>query len=154
MPKSSSLLAIIIFLVVLVLIGLSVASRYRKPLSGLVDGRLHPCPPKPNCICSEYAGQSPYRAIEFSTQPEEAWEKAVQAIGSLQGKVLEERDNYLHAVFTSRVFRFVDDLELRMDEQERVIHYRSASRTGYSDLGVNRKRVETLLSFFAKHESN
>lgn len=56
--------------------------------------------------------------------------------------------DYLHAVFTSRIFRFKDDLELRMDRENRIIHLRSASRTGYSDFGVNRKRAEQFRNFF------
>jgi uncharacterized protein (DUF1499 family) len=51
---------------------------------------------------------------------------------------------YLHAEVKSRVFRFVDDLELLLDPASGVVGIRSASRVGYSDLGVNRRRVETL----------
>ena len=48
------------------------------------------------------------------------------------------------------MFRFVDDLECRLDAENRVIHVRSASRVGYSDLGVNRKRVERLRARFGQ----
>jgi uncharacterized protein (DUF1499 family) len=42
------------------------------------------------------------------------------------------------------IFRFVDDLTLHLTPSNGIIHLRSASRTGYSDLGVNRRRVENL----------
>ena len=53
-------------------------------------------------------------------------------------------DTYLKAECTTMVFRFVDDLELLVDTDEEVIHVRSASRIGTWDLGVNRRRVESL----------
>jgi uncharacterized protein (DUF1499 family) len=43
---------------------------------------------------------------------------------------------------------FVDDVEFFLDEGANVIHVRSASRLGQSDLGVNRKRVETIRAKF------
>jgi uncharacterized protein (DUF1499 family) len=64
------------------------------------------------------------------------------------GKIQEERDGYLWAMFTSRVFRFVDDVEFRMVPTDGLIHVRSGSRVGYSDLGVNRRRVEKLRARF------
>jgi uncharacterized protein (DUF1499 family) len=58
--------------------------------------------------------------------------------------VITVSDSYLHAEFTSAIFRFVDDLEFLVDDTAKVIHVRSASRLGTSDLGVNRKRVEEI----------
>ena len=58
--------------------------------------------------------------------------------------VITVSDSYLHAEFTSAVFRFIDDLEFLVDDTAKVIHVRSASRLGTSDLGVNRKRVEEI----------
>lgn len=60
-------------------------------------------------------------------------------------------DHYLAATFTSAIFRFVDDLELRIDPRQEVIHIRSASRVGRRDGGVNRRRVE---KFKAQFEAN
>jgi len=58
--------------------------------------------------------------------------------------VVEDTGSYLHAEARSRVFRFVDDVEFVLDPGARVIQVRSASRVGYSDFGVNRRRVERL----------
>jgi uncharacterized protein (DUF1499 family) len=64
------------------------------------------------------------------------------------GKIQEEHDGYLWTTFTSRLFRFVDDVEFRIVSSEGLIHVRSGSRMGYSDLGVNRRRVEKLRTIF------
>jgi uncharacterized protein (DUF1499 family) len=58
--------------------------------------------------------------------------------------VVEETDNYIRAESTSRVFHFVDDVEFYFPPDEQVIHVRSASRVGESDLGVNRRRIEQI----------
>ncbi len=58
-------------------------------------------------------------------------------------RVVSASDDYLHAEERSRLFRFVDDLELLAAPDGELI-VRSASRVGRSDLGVNRRRVERL----------
>lgn len=72
--------------------------------------------------------------------------QAVLAAGNATFVV--EEDTYWHLEFRSRIFRFVDDVEFLFDPQDRLIHVRSASRVGHSDLGVNRKRVEKIRSLF------
>ena len=59
-------------------------------------------------------------------------------------KLVEEDESYLHCEFTSLLFRFVDDVEFVFDDATKTLHFRSASRTGYGDLGVNRKRMEEI----------
>jgi uncharacterized protein (DUF1499 family) len=61
---------------------------------------------------------------------------------------VEETDTYWQLEFRSLIFRFVDDVEFLFDRDSKVIHVRSASRVGYSDLGVNRTRVEKIRSMF------
>ena len=137
----------LIVLPFLVFAGLSCATK--APATGLVDGRLRPCPNKPNCVSSEAEGTPAYiEPLAFDGPPEEAWPRLKTAVQDIGGRVEEESDTYLRATFRSRVFRFVDDLECRLDAENRVIHGRSASRVGYSDLGVNRKRVERLRARF------
>ena len=58
--------------------------------------------------------------------------------------VITERDGYLHAEYTSRLFRFVDDVEFHAPESDEVVHLRSASRVGRGDMGANRRRMEQL----------
>jgi uncharacterized protein (DUF1499 family) len=69
----------------------------------------------------------------------------------LGGVISRLEDDYLAAMFETTLFRFVDDVELRLDAEAGVIHIRSASRVGRSDLGANRKRVAVLRSRFHRH---
>ncbi len=120
------------------LIVLSIRSRRPPPL-GLVAGRLRPCPGTPNCVCSETGQASPLPITGSTTV---AWARAKQTICALGGVIDRDEPGYLHATFTTRVFRFVDDFELRLDESARVIHIRAAARVGQRDLGVNRRRAQ------------
>jgi uncharacterized protein (DUF1499 family) len=66
-------------------------------------------------------------------------------------KIISINDDYLYAECISSVFRFVDDLEFYFDDVEKIIHFRSSSRLGYYDLGVNRRRIEKIKAEF--HDS-
>ena len=67
-----------------------------------------------------------------------------------RSKVVKSTDTYLHAEFTSPLFRFVDDAEFSFDTKRDEIHFRSASRVGYSDLGANRDRMNAIREQFEK----
>jgi len=124
---------------------------------GLTEGRLSQCPDKPNCVCSEPgndAGHSiePIRIPGNSTL--EPLSVLKQVIRDMGGTVQAESDDYLAATFSSPVFGFVDDLEIRVDAPQSVIHVRSASRVGHSDMGVNRKRTELLGKLYINKASD
>jgi uncharacterized protein (DUF1499 family) len=114
-------------------------------------GQLAPCPNKPNCVCS-YApdaehGIQPYT---FTDQPSAAWSRLKEIVRADPfARVIVENDEYIYAEFRSLIFRFVDDAEWQLDPANHRIHVRSASRAGYSDLGVNRSRVESIRRRFA-----
>lgn len=115
---------------------------------GLNAGRLSDCPSSPNCVSSQAdpADSEHYvPPLKFDGDAHVAFERATVAALSLPGaRLYQTHTDYVWFEFTSRVMRFVDDLELVLDAPARVIHLRSASRIGYSDLGANRKRVEAL----------
>lgn len=139
---------------VLFLVILSIVSR-RKPSIGMVKGRLRPCSARPNCVCSEDKDLPSYvKPLAFSGPAYSSWERAKRIISEMGGKIVREDDCYLWATFSTRIFRFIDDLELRMDAENQVIHIRSSSRVGYSDLGANRRRVEDLRLRFAQSRSS
>jgi len=113
---------------------------------GVTDGRLAPCPASPNCVSSQ-AGDEKHRVtpLSLSGTPAEAMDRiASLMMETPRVTIITRTDNYLHAEYRSALFRFVDDVEVFIDEAEGAIHFRSASRTGYSDFGVNRKRIEAL----------
>jgi uncharacterized protein (DUF1499 family) len=77
----------------------------------------------------------------------EAWPVVQRAVEAQpRTRIVAQTGDFLHAECRSRIFRFVDDLQLQLRAGEGIIAVRSASRLGYSDLGVNRKRVEALRS--------
>ncbi len=118
---------------------------------GVRDGRLAPCPTSPNCVTSQGDPQdaehhvAPLAFPAGVNDPAEAWSRLVQAVRALERtRIVTLREGYLHAECESALLGFVDDLECLLDAPQRRIEVRSASRLGYSDLGVNRKRVEAL----------
>lgn len=113
---------------------------------------LEPCPSKPNCV-SSLATDSDQFVEPFGVHGDvgEALSRLSEIIASMNRTTIVDRSNtYLHAVFRSAIFRFADDVEFMADlgETPPVLHIRSASRVGYSDFGVNRRRVETLRDQF------
>lgn len=118
------------------------------PKSGLVDGHLRPCPNTPNCLNSEAAGAAHIRPIYYTSSTAMAWQNLKKTIEDTEGAIVDSQPGYLRAVYTSQVLQFADDLEFRLDEAAKLIQVRSASRSGYWDLGVNRRRVEWIRRLF------
>jgi uncharacterized protein (DUF1499 family) len=116
------------------------------------NGNLAPCPDTPNCVSSQ-AKNADQRVdpILFSGDSASAWSRLRKVIAAMKGaRITQEKVGSLHAEFRSALFGFVDDVEFRMDEDAGRIDVRSASRTGYFDFGVNRRRVEEILEQFAR----
>lgn len=140
----------IIVIIGVILVGLSIASR-KQPELGLLNGQLRPCPVTPNCVCSEQQVEGAHvGALGYTTTADEAWRKIKQAIVETGGVVATDQNGYLHAIYETPLMRYVDDVELRLDANQQVIHIRSASRVGQSDLGTNRKRVVRIRAAFEK----
>ena len=79
-----------------------------------------------------------------SVAPGQAWQTLQKAIRDSGGEIVELTDNYLAARYRTALLGFTDDVEARLAADQGVIHLRSASRVGYGDMGVNRKRVERI----------
>ncbi|MBI3899102.1 MAG: DUF1499 domain-containing protein [Gammaproteobacteria bacterium] len=117
---------------------------------GVNDGRLAACPASPNCVSSQAAdAEHSIEPLAYVSSPMEARTRLKQVIAAMpRTRLVSETDNYLHYEFTTRILRFVDDVEFYFDDNARRIQVRSASRVGHSDFGVNRKRVETVRRAF------
>ena len=113
---------------------------------GLTAGALRPCPNSSTCVSSEVGTPAEKRVAPFPAPGGAADLVRLKSVVSAwpRTEVLTASHDYLHAECTSLLMRFVDDIEFRFDSTAKVIHVRSASRLGESDLGVNRKRVEGL----------
>ncbi len=143
-------LVAIVTLPILLFAILSLTARRPSNL-GPVNGKLRPCPDSPNCVCSCDSSEGHAIApLAWKGKPQAGLERLVQVIQALPGTTCEpiQDSQYFHAEFTSTWFRFVDDLEFLVDPKAQVIHVRSASRVGKSDLGVNRQRVEEIRKRF------
>lgn len=119
---------------------------------GVHDGSLIPCPSKPNCVSSTAADEKHFsESFQYATDRTTAIQCLKEIILSQKRtKIVKETDDYLHAEYTTACMRFVDDVEFYFPPNEPVVHFRSASRLGYSDLGVNRKRIEGLRLLFSE----
>lgn len=117
---------------------------------GVKNGQLLACPGTPNCVSSQSTDpKSQIAPLTFADSPQQAIARLKTVIEAQpRTKLITAEGNYLYAEFTSALMGFVDDVEFYLDEAANVIHVRSASRLGQSDLGVNRKRVETIRSQF------
>jgi len=138
-------------LVVLINLILLTGCSGAMPNLGINDSKLAPCPKTPNCVSSQALDEAHYiEPINFAGTQQEAHERLLQIIESeKRTKILTDQQNYIRVEFTSALFRFVDDVEFYFpneESDETIIHVRSASRVGSSDLGVNRKRIERIRS--------
>ena len=118
----------------------------KSTASGGEDGKLPPCPASPNCVGSDATDAAhrvePYR---LRVAPGEGWQALLEVVAALpRTTVVTKSEDYLHAESRSTLFGFVDDVEFQLRPADKTIAVRSASRLGYWDLGVNRRRVEQI----------
>ncbi len=110
--------------------------------------RMAPCPSSPNCVSTQAQDDghaiAPFRYRKSRAEAKEALKDILRTMP--RTRLVEEDESYLHYEFTSLLLRFVDDVEFLLDDENKTLHFRSASRTGYGDLGVNRKRMEEIRS--------
>ncbi|PWN05265.1 DUF1499 domain-containing protein [Rhodohalobacter mucosus] len=101
---------------------------------------LKPCPDSPNCI---------HHAVEYRTTPEKLFKETLTALESMNPEDLEKDSQsfQINSVFRIRLFGFKDDLKAVISKKGdlSILFIRSSSREGYSDLGVNRRRVKKLI---------
>lgn len=124
----------------------------RMPETGLENGSLRPCPSTPNCV-SSLSTDALHRVEPLTYVGDVAEGKRLLKLTLdrlPRTRIVTESDRYLHVEFTTKIMRFVDDVEFLIDEGGGTIHVRSASRVGKGDLGANRKRVEEIRSVLAQ----
>lgn len=115
-------------------------------MTGLIEGKLAPPPTGSRCVCSEDSESRAYvEPLSFEGESAAAWQRLVGLIAARPLTQIEEQtDSYLRALTRTKLLRFTDVLEFRMHTHEHRIHVRSVSLSGLWDLGVNRKRVESI----------
>ena len=102
------------------------------------------CGSKPNCVCSlnEKNEKAYIEPLKVTLNPIPRLKSICE---NLNMEVIEENDNYLHAVATTKIIRFKDDVEFFFNDKENLLHLKSKSRVGHSDLGTNRRRLKKII---------
>jgi len=135
----------------LVITLLATACTTQKPVTlGVVDGKLALCPSAPHCVSSQLdSGMHAGKPIPYDGSREEARTKLSSILRTMPGAVvLTESSDYVRAEFTSKTFKWVDDVEIYLDDRAKLAQIRSSSRTGFYDLGANRRRIEEIRKRF------
>lgn len=156
------LLATVVVVALLVIVGgqLGLLSGRQRDKLGVRDGKLKPPSRTENSVSSQadlhqgtdalvdYARIAP---LALQGDAATTMKKLEAVIAAMPGaKVVEKRNDYLYAQFSTRWLKFVDDVEFFAAPGENVIHVRSASRLGRKDFGVNRARVEAIRAALAR----
>jgi uncharacterized protein (DUF1499 family) len=119
---------------------------------GIKDGTLSEVPNSPNAVSSLTEDKEkfvePFKFKENVNQTKSAIRSALEDYGNIEIK--EETQYYIHAVSTTKIMRYHDDIEFLFDEKNSLVHIRSASRLGHSDMGLNKQRYEKLVELYGK----
>lgn len=121
---------------------------------GADQGLFAACPNKPNCV-SSFARDEDHQidalSIEAEGSAEAMWKGLQLILEEAPGvEIVTSSQNYIHAVYTSSLMRYRDDVEFLLRLGENEIAVRSASRVGYGDMGVNRNRIEAIRDLLSK----
>lgn len=112
--------------------------------------KVLPCPDSPNCVSSLSTDKAHFiKPLHYAGSLADARQRLINILQSTKRvRLAKIEPQYIHAEFRSVVFQFVDDVEFYFPSDKAIVHIKSASRTGYYDFGVNRRRVERLRSLF------
>ena len=119
---------------------------------GVNNGKLAKMPNKPNAVSSQTEEKDKkVEALEFKGNLKNSKDQVIKAIEDYgNDKIIKNEANYIYVVFTTGIMKYHDDVEFYFDESKRIIQIRSASRIGYSDMGLNRERYNKLREVYYK----
>ena len=142
---------ILVFAVTLIACAGTPPERLRDTAAGLLA-----CPESPNCVSSDaQPGEHFVEPIRFQGNSAAAWAAAQIAVKAMpRTRIVRLEPDFLHAESRSAIMGFVDDLELELRASDKTIAVRSASRVGWSDMGVNRRRVQALRAAMSVESSS
>lgn len=123
---------------------------------GVSDGKLSQCPDSPNCVVSQTDDEEHFiEPLTYQSDRNSAYDNVVKILSVVPDtEIVEQTDNYIRTQSTSKIMGFVDDAEFYFPAEEKVVQWRSASRLGESDLGVNRRRLEQIRFAFNDFTGN
>ena len=154
-------LSIALIIVVMAAIGAGQAGLFQGTAPndlGVRDGRLKPPSDTENSVTSQASlyPDHPQRAyadiapLPLRGDGPATMTKLAAVVAAMEGaKIVRSDPDYLYAQYTTRLMKYVDDVEFWYDPTANVIQVRSASRVGRGDMGVNRKRIESVRAALA-----
>ena len=117
------------------------------PILGHKSGVLQPLPDSPNCVSSQTDQASKQLpTLPWTGDVSDTLDRLAELSEQAGGVVTERTDVYLRVEFRTRLMGYTDDVEWLVVDQQ--VHFRSASRVGYWDLGVNRRRMQKLSQLY------
>ncbi|MEE1673872.1 DUF1499 domain-containing protein [Agarivorans aestuarii] len=143
-----------IVVIVLVVLGFMVFKNLSTPSDlGLQSGRLAPLASSPNGVSSYAEGEKKVAALPFKADLKSTQLAALRAFAHMpNNKVISRDEQYVHSVFFSPTVGYRDDVELHFDQAEHLVHFRSQSRVGYSDMGINNQRYQEFAKLYLEAE--
>ena len=118
-------------------------------LSVIASAPLPPCPGRPNCVSTQATDSHAIAPLHYTASQAEAMQRLLAILRAIpRSTIVESTPASVRVEFRTRIFRFVDDAQFVFDDKSKTIHFRSAARVGYSDLGVNRRRMEDVRKAF------
>lgn len=137
--------------IVVVILGVALSwQNSKRPSLGVHQGQLKPLSHKPNAVSTQ--ADKPSQWVEpwpIKSDRDQTLAAIANAVASYGGGQLQQQaDYYLYYVFVTPKMRFRDDVEFYIDAQQGLVHFRSASRVGYSDLGLNNARYQALRTLY------
>ncbi|MFA0085297.1 DUF1499 domain-containing protein [Vibrio sp. 10N.261.51.F12] len=121
---------------------------------GVNDGQFSPMPTTPNAVSTQTNdAEKRVEPLIFSDRSHAKNSVAMVLDKMGNNEVVVDSGDYMHVIFTTPTMKFHDDLELYFDTESNTLQYRSQSRTGYSDKGLNRNRYSEFSQRFAEAES-
>lgn len=146
-------LTLIIIAAVIIVPALLIAFQNMKTPThlGHKDGKLAPMPSKPNAVSSQsLQDDKKVQTLPFKGDASQTLAALTKVLATMANNEVKVSDgNYIYSVFTTAKMKYHDDVELLLDEDQQVVHFRSQSRAGYSDMGVNRKRYNKFRTLYS-----
>ena len=115
---------------------------------------LAPCPDSPNCVSSLATKEGQRVApLPYEGDGPAAMQKLLALVKTMpRSRVVDVQPQMIQVEFHTPIFKFKDDVTFWLDEPNKVIHLRSAARSGYYDFGVNRKRAQAIARLWHNQE--
>lgn len=140
------ILIIIVAMIILLILFMFIKNNRIPNNIGVINGKLAPMPNKPNAVSSQTEIMDKrVEPLKFIGDLENSKKLVIDIINTFKNiEIIKNEENYIYAIFSTEKMKYKDDVEFYFDDDKKLIHFKSASRVGYSDMGVNRKRYEDI----------